>query len=94
MNRDKLIDHLVQQQAHVSANDIELAVKALFDCISGALARGDRIEIRGFGSFTVRHHEVRVARNPRTGASVSLDARHVRYFRPGLELRERVNARG
>lgn len=91
MNRAELIDRLAQQQPHLSASDIELAVKALLDHLSATLARGDRIEIRGFGSFAVRHREPRVARNPRTGAPVSLDARHVPYFRAGKELRERVN---
>jgi integration host factor subunit beta len=92
MNRAELIDRLAQQQPHLNASDIELAVKALLDQLSATLARGERIEVRGFGSFAVRHREPRVARDPRTGAPVPLDTRHVPYFRPGKELRERVNA--
>jgi integration host factor subunit beta len=92
MTRAELIDRLAQQQPHLSASDIELAVKALLDQLSATLARGERIEVRGFGSFAVRHREPRVARDPRTGAPVPLDTRHVPYFRPGKELRERVNA--
>jgi integration host factor subunit beta len=91
MNRAELIDRLTQQQPHLSANDVELAVKALLDHLSATLARGERIEIRGFGSFAVRQREPRIARNPRTGARVSVGVRHVPYFRPGKELRERVN---
>ena len=94
MNRAQLIDRLAQQQPHLSASDIELAVKALLDHFSATLARGERIEVRGFGAFTLRHHEPRVARNPRTGEPVSLDAQHVPHFRPGKELRERVNGAG
>jgi integration host factor subunit beta len=92
MTRAELIDRLAQQQPDLSANDIELAVEALLDQISSALAHGERIEVRGFGAFSVRHREPRVARDPRTGAPVPLDTRHVPYFRPGKELRERVNA--
>jgi len=66
-------------------------VKALLDHLSATLARGERIEIRGFGSVAVRQREPRVARNPPTGARVSVGARHFPYFRPGKELRERVN---
>ena len=92
MTRAELIDRLARQQPHLSANDVELAVSVLLDQISSALAHGERIEIRGFGAFSVRHREPRVARDPRTGEPVPLDARHVPYFRPGKELRERVNA--
>jgi len=82
MNRAELIDRLAQRQPRLSDSDIEIVVKALLDHLSATLARGERIEIRGFGSFAVRQREPRVARNPRTGARASVGARHVPYFPP------------
>ena len=91
MTRAELIDRLIQGQPHLSQEDVELAVKTMMDQMSAALARGERIEIRGFGAFSLRRRESRVGRNPRTGEPVALPERHVPYFRPGKELRDRVN---
>ena len=75
----------------LSARDVELAVKTILDQMASTLSDGDRIEIRGFGSFTVHYREPRVGRNPRTGERVGLTGRYVPHFKPGKELRERVN---
>lgn len=91
MTRSELTDRLAAQQDHLSAEDVELAVKMIIDQLSEALARGDRIEIRGFSAFSVRARKPRVGRNPRTGEPVAVLAKRTAYFRPGKELRERVN---
>ena len=91
MTRAELIDRLAAQQHHLTAEDVELAVKMIVDQLSGALARGERIEIRGFGAFSLRTRESRVGRNPRTGEPVEVLAKRIPYFRPGKELRERVD---
>ena len=77
--------------ADLKAEDVDLAVKALLDMMAGALAQGDRIEIRGFGSFSLHYRPPRMGRNPKTGDSVALPAKHVPHFKPGKELRERVS---
>ena len=91
MTRAELIAHLAAQQPHLTAEDVELAVKMIFDQMSDAIARGERIEIRGFGAFSLRTRKSRVARNPRTGEPVAVLAKRIPYFRPGKELRERVD---
>jgi integration host factor subunit beta len=70
---------------------VELIVSTIFDEITEALARGDRVELRGFGAFSIKRREPRTGRNPRTGTAVSVSAKAVPYFKPGKELRERVN---
>ena len=75
----------------LSTEDIDLAVRAVLEEMTGSLARGDRIEIRGFGSFSLHHRKARVGRNPKTGAPVGLSERFVPFFKPGKELRFRVN---
>ena len=91
MTRSELTDRLAAQQGHLSAEDLELAVKMIIDQLSDVLARGERIEIRGFGAFSLRTREPRVGRNPRTGESVTVQAKLMPYFRPGKLLRERVD---
>ena len=91
MPRAELIGRLAAQQRHLPAEDVELAVKMIFDRLSDALNRGERIEIRGFGAFSLRTRESRVGRNPRTGEPVAVLAKRILYFRPGKELRERVD---
>jgi len=91
MTRAELIDRLAAQQRHLTAEDVELAVKMIFDQMSDALVHGKRIEIRGFGAFSLRSRESRVGRNPRTGEPVAVVAKRIPYFRPGKELRERVD---
>ena len=91
MTRAELIDRLAAQQHHLTAEDVELAVKMIFDQMSDVLARGERIEIRGFGAFSLRTRESMAGRNPRTGEPVAMLAKRIPYFRPGKELRERVD---
>ena len=92
MTKSELIDLLAKQQPHINHKDIELAVKSLLEQMSHSLANGQRIEIRGFGSFSLHYRPPRIGRNPKTGDSVALAAKHVPHFKPGKELRERVNA--
>lgn len=91
MTKSELIDSLAQKQSHLPYRDVEQAVKALLELMSEALATGERIEIRGFGSFSLHFRPPRVGRNPKTGASVPLTGKHVPHFKPGKELRDRVN---
>ncbi|GAB1596158.1 MULTISPECIES: integration host factor subunit beta [Lysobacteraceae] len=91
MTKSELIEILAQRQAHLKAEDVELAVKSLLDMMSGSLSGGERIEIRGFGSFCLHYRPPRVGRNPKTGESVALRGKHVPHFKPGKELRERVS---
>jgi integration host factor subunit beta len=93
MTRSDLIDLLAADQTSLSGRDVELAVKAMLQQMSDALASGERIEIRGFGSFSLHSRPPRIGRNPKTGEPVAMPARHVPHFKPGKELRERVNAR-
>jgi len=92
MTKSELIERLVQRQAHMSHKDVELAVKLLLDNLVGELSDRGRIEIRGFGSFTVHDRPARRGRNPKTGAPVDIPRKFVPHFKPGKELRERVNA--
>jgi len=91
MTKSELILRLSEQNPHLYQRDIEKIVTTIFDEISEALARGDRVELRGFGAFSVKKRDARVGRNPRTGESVSVDAKRVPYFKPGKEMRERLN---
>lgn len=91
MTKSELIQVIASKQNHLPYRDIELAVKTLLEKMSQSLEEGDRIEIRGFGSFSLHHREPRVGRNPKTGASVDLGPKYVPHFKPGKELRERVN---
>lgn len=92
MTKSELIELLTRRQAHLKAEDVDLAVKAVLEQMSTALATGDRIEIRGFGSFSLHFRPARVGRNPKTGDSVTLSGKFVPHFKPGKELRERVNS--
>ncbi len=92
MTKSELIERLAERHPQLSAKDIELVVKSLLEQMSESLAHGSRIEIRGFGSFSLHYRAPRVGRNPKTGESVSLDGKYVPHFKPGKELRERVNA--
>jgi integration host factor subunit beta len=92
MTKSELIEALAAQQSHLAFNDVELAVKNALEQMSQALARGERIEIRGFGSFSLHYRPPRMGRNPKTGSAVALPGKHVPHFKPGKELRERVNA--
>jgi len=91
MTKSELIEILSQRQAHLKSDDVDLAVKALLEMMGGALSAGDRIEIRGFGSFSLHYRPPRLGRNPKSGESVALPGKHVPHFKPGKELRERVS---
>ncbi|HBG31668.1 integration host factor subunit beta [Candidatus Macondimonas diazotrophica] len=91
MTKSDLIEQMAKNSA-LPHSDVELVVKGILDMMGAALAEGDRIEIRGFGSFSLHHRPPRIGRNPKTGASVTLQEKFVPHFKPGKELRERVNA--
>jgi integration host factor subunit beta len=91
MTKSELIERLATQQTHLMQKDVELAVKLVLDQISNALARDDRVEIRGFGSFALHHRPARIGRNPKTGEPVNIPPKRVPHFKPGKEMRERVN---
>ncbi len=92
MTKSELIDKIAATQTQLSAKDVELAVKTMIEQMSQALAKGKRIEIRGFGSFSLHYRAPRIGRNPKTGESVGLAGKYVPHFKPGKELRDRVNA--
>ncbi len=96
MTKSELIERiaadLAERNSQLLPKDIELAVKTILEQMSQALASGERIEIRGFGSFSLHYRAPRVGRNPKTGESVGLAGKYVPHFKPGKELRERVNA--
>ena len=94
MNKSELIERIAAQQSHLSPRDVELAVKMLLEQMAEALAEGERIEVRGFGSFSLRHRQARTGRNPRTGEPVRLPSKQVPHFKPGKALREGVMALG
>lgn len=91
MTKSELIDKIALRQDQLSQKDVELAVKLMLEYVSKMLATGERIEIRGFGSFSLHYRASRVGRNPKTGDSVELEGKHVPHFKPGKELRDRVN---
>ncbi|MEO7150016.1 MAG: integration host factor subunit beta [Rhodanobacteraceae bacterium] len=91
MTKSELIEALARRQTHLAFADVELAVRHVIDQMSGALANGERIEVRGFGSFSLHYRPPRTGRNPKTGTAVALSGKHVPHFKPGKELRERVN---
>lgn len=91
MTRSELIAELAAANPHLTGRDVELIIATIFEEISAALGRGERVELRGFGAFTVKHRNARTGRNPRTGAAVSVDEKAVPFFKAGKELRERVN---
>jgi integration host factor subunit beta len=91
LTKSDLIELLARDQSHLAHKDVELAVKNLLEKMSGELASGERIEIRGFGSFSLHFRGARMGRNPKSGDAVALRGKYVPHFKPGKELRERVN---
>ena len=91
MTKSDLIEKISFSQGQLSYRDVELCVKAIIEKMSERLSSGDRVEIRGFGSFCLHYRAPRMGRNPKTGEKVSLRGKHVPHFKPGKELRERVN---
>lgn len=91
MIRSELVQRLAGENPDLSIKDVERIVDVFFDEITARLAEGGRVELRGFGAFSTRARTARVGRNPRTGESVDVDAKRVPYFKPGKEMRERLN---
>ena len=91
MTKSELIAQLAARHSQFSVADIEMAVKTILDALAKNLSRGERIEIRGFGSFSLHFRPPRLGRNPKTGDSVALPGKYVPHFKPGKELRDRVN---
>ena len=91
MTKSELIEIVTSKQQHLPAKDVELALKQMLEIMSDALAAGDRIEIRGFGSFEIRHYKAYEGRNPRTGDPVGVQPKRLPFFKVGKELKERVN---
>jgi len=91
ITKSEMIDMLAAEQPQLAYRDVELAVKGMLECMSMALAEGSRIEVRGFGSFSLHHRASRMGRNPKTGDAVVVPEKHVPHFKPGKELRERVD---
>lgn len=94
MTKSELIEAIAQKQTQLSQKDIDLAVKTLLEHMAQSLESGERIEIRGFGSFSLHYRDKRTGRNPKTGAPVELPPKYVPHFKPGKELRDRVNMGG
>jgi integration host factor subunit beta len=91
MTRSELVAALAEEHQHLTLGDIERVVTAIFDEMTAALAEGGRVELRGFGAFSVKRRRARVGRNPRTGQTVDVAEKSVPFFRAGRELREMVN---
>lgn len=91
MIKSELIQQIAEDNPHLYQRDVERIVSTLFDEITEALARGDRVELRGFGAFSVKKRDARLGRNPRTGESVPVPEKNVPFFKAGKELRERMN---
>ncbi len=93
MTRSQLIMQLAEQNPHLYHRDVERIVSTIFEEISAALARGERVELRGFGAFSIKQRAARIGRNPRTGEAVQVATKRLPYFKTGKELRERLNSK-
>lgn len=93
MIKSELIQQIAEENPHLYQRDVERIVSVVFEEITAALSRGDRVELRGFGAFSVKSRDARMGRNPRTGESVPVPAKRVPFFKAGKELRERMNGR-
>ena len=91
MTKSELIQRLAERNPHLYLRDVEKIAETIFDEITEALVEGDRVELRGFGAFSVKHRDARVGRNPRTGESVQVEAKRLPFFKTGKALRERLN---
>ena len=91
MTKSELVQRLAEANPHLYQRDVEAIVTAIFDEIAAALARGDRVELRGFGAFSVKRRDARIGRNPRTGASVQVAEKHIPFFKTGKQLRDHLN---
>ena len=93
MIRSELVQKIAEENPHLYQRDVERIVNTIFDSIIDAMSRGNRVELRGFGAFSVKKRESRIGRNPRTGESVSVDEKHVPFFKTGKLLRDRLNGK-
>ena len=91
MTKSELIQRIADLNLYLYHADVERIVSTIFDEISGALARGDRVELRGFGAFSIKHRDARVGRNPRTGTAVNVSEKYIPFFKTGRQLRKRVD---
>ncbi len=91
MTKSELIAYLAEQNPHLYQRDVERIVTTVFDEITSALCRGDRVELRGFGAFSIKQRDARIGRNPRTGESVQVVAKSIPYFKTGKNLRAKLN---
>ena len=91
MIRSELIQKIADENPHLYQRDVERIVNTIFDEVTSAMSRGDRVELRGFGAFSVKQRDAGVGRNPRTGETVSVDEKHVPFFKTGKLLRDRLN---
>src|SRR5580692_5299114 len=94
MTKSELVQKLATENPHLYQRDVERIVTTIFDEITGALARGDRVELRGFGAFSVKRRDARQGRNPRTGEQVAVSPKAIPFFKTGKQLRERLNTEG
>ena len=94
MTKSELIARLAEANPHLYQRDVERIVSTIFDEITMALSRGDRVELRGFGAFSVKERGSRTGRNPRTGDSVQVSSKFIPYFKTGKQLREKINGKG
>ena len=94
MTKSELILRLAEANPHLFQRDVERIVSTIFNEISAALESGDRVELRGFGAFSVKKRDSRIGRNPRTGAAVQVESKYVPFFKTGKQLRDRLNADG
>ena len=91
MIKSELVQHIAEQNPHLYQRDVERIVNTIFEEIIEAMARGDRVELRGFGAFSVKKRDARTGRNPRTGEAVEVEEKHVPFFKTGKLLRDRLN---
>jgi len=93
MTKSELIQRIAEMNPHLYHRDVERIVTTIFDEVGEALSRGNRVELRGFGAFSVKHRDARVGRNPRTGSAVAVSEKYIPFFKTGKQLRERLNTR-
>ncbi len=93
MIRSELIEKIAEENPHLYQRDVERIVNTIFDSIIEAMAQGDRVELRGFGAFSVKRRDARLGRNPRTGEAVQVEEKHVPFFKTGKLLRDRLNGK-
>ncbi len=93
MIRSELIQKIADENPHLYQRDVERIVNTVFEEVTGAMSRGDRVELRGFGAFSVKKRDARIGRNPRTGEKVEVEEKHVPFFKTGKLLRDRLNGK-